>query len=102
MGGDIDGRIFIKIGIANEPERRLRELQTGFPCDLKLLGYFKMSTESEARKVESSAHKLLNDHRQKGEWFKFERFSDFEIVFRGFEGLMELICDDNDIIWISK
>jgi len=56
----------IKIGTANDPKKRLKELQTGNPSRLYLLGMVRGSTEREHH-----LHKRLTEHqtREKGEWF---------------------------------
>lgn len=57
-----------KIGISAFPVYRLETMQVGAAEDLKLV-YFSDEFEN-ARTIERVAHKLLKDHRIKGEWFK--------------------------------
>lgn len=54
----------IKIGKANSPPDRLRELQTGSPDRLKIIG---MMQGDEA--TEYALHDLFARHRLDGEWF---------------------------------
>jgi len=56
----------IKIGTANDPKKRLTELQTGNPSRLYLLGTVRGSTEREHH-----LHKRMKEHqtREGGEWF---------------------------------
>lgn len=68
---DVTGAI--KIGVSNTPEKRLKQLQTGSPYKLKLIGVFK-----EKGHTEKVLHQLLQPYRQnikrqstKGEWFDF-------------------------------
>lgn len=56
----------IKIGVSNDPSRRLQELQTGNALDLRLL-----VKRPGIRKDEVRLHHLLATHRMKGEWFEF-------------------------------
>lgn len=60
----------IKIGKANNPEERVKRLQTGCPFKLKLLGAVRCKSEFHARQVEAMAHRLFRDQRRRGEWFK--------------------------------
>ena len=56
-----------KIGVSDNPQQRLRELQTGSPFPLRL--EFVGQTEGEAFAIEGDAHFMLHQHRQAGEWF---------------------------------
>src|SRR5690348_7786681 len=55
----------IKIGIANDPLKRLAELQTSHHAPLKLLG-----VSPGTLIVERKIHKQLDAHRLQGEWFR--------------------------------
>ena len=57
----------VKVGWAFAPARRLRELQTGHPHDLRL-AYSAPARHPGA--AEKCAHKLLAAHRLRGEWFR--------------------------------
>lgn len=54
----------IKIGIAQDPYRRMAELQVASPYELKML-YFFPST----MKTEREIHNLLSNDNIRGEWF---------------------------------
>lgn len=54
----------VKIGFSKNPTARLRQLQSGFPMPLRLLG-----TEPGARALERARHKEFSDLRKSGEWF---------------------------------
>jgi len=56
---------FIKIGYAVDPYSRLKQLQTGNPQKLELVGYVEGDYETEAH-----IHSLFADFRVKGEWFE--------------------------------
>lgn len=56
----------VKIGVSDNPNLRLRELQTGNPFRLKLLGV--MAGEYM---VEKELHSLFERFRLEGEWFRF-------------------------------
>lgn len=55
-----------KIGRANDPERRLKQLSTSNPYALKLDAVF---ATPDSTAVESSAHFHFSDRRMNGEWF---------------------------------
>jgi hypothetical protein len=59
----------IKIGYSSSPEKRLKELQTGYPDALKIL---LMIPGDE--KTERIIHRQLKEFRLKGEWFKPDRY----------------------------
>ena len=57
---------YVKIGIADNPKTRLRELQVGNPITLTILNTFKVV---RANQVEHSLHEHFMDQWQRGEWF---------------------------------
>jgi hypothetical protein len=59
----------IKIGISKQPEKRLKQLQTGHPLKLSLL-FVKES--KNARRIEKFLHDRLRQFKTKfkTEWFK--------------------------------
>jgi hypothetical protein len=56
---------FIKIGHATNPNRRLKELQTGNPNHLELMGVIPGGPNAE-----SHIHSIFSDFRTNGEWFE--------------------------------
>ncbi|WP_435191318.1 GIY-YIG nuclease family protein [Streptomyces sp. bgisy126] len=54
----------VKIGWSDNPERRLRHLQTGSPVPLQLLALFEGGAVMEA-----ALHRRFADKRRHGEWF---------------------------------
>lgn len=54
----------IKIGWANDPNRRLQEFQTGAPTEYKLIG-----TIPGSKKLEHKLHKEFDEYRAQREWF---------------------------------
>lgn len=55
-----------KIGIAKDPEQRLRTFQTANPRPLAIYRTFRVP---RAHALEQAAHRLLHPFRMKGEWF---------------------------------
>lgn len=66
---------YTKIGVADNPEKRLMELQTGNGRRLKLLLSVDGSYEEEGR-----LHSVLGKHRQVGEWFEIPIINSEELV----------------------
>ena len=60
------GNGYVKIGISNEPSRRLADMQTGSPYDLTLLLVLEVE---DAAVTESFLHEVLEKFRIRGEWF---------------------------------
>jgi hypothetical protein len=59
----------VKIGIAEKPNARLRQLQTGNPQKLEVVETFEAGSRAEAAGWEFLAHKLFEADRLSGEWF---------------------------------
>lgn len=57
-----------KIGISKNPDRRVRQLQTGHPLPLVVFHREEIADE-KVRGLERLIHRLLAHHRMKGEWF---------------------------------
>lgn len=58
----------VKIGWSIDPERRLKNFQTGFPYELQILGAIPGVTA-----LEPEIHYLFDDERMRGEWFERSR-----------------------------
>lgn len=56
---------YIKIGYADDPRKRLKELQTGNPNKLELLGSIPGDVSRE-----KEVHHIFSDFRVNGEWFE--------------------------------
>jgi hypothetical protein len=61
----IEADRFIKFGRAANVGKRLAELETGCPFDLTIL-----AAADWPNGAETAIHRLLANHRQRGEWFK--------------------------------
>jgi predicted GIY-YIG superfamily endonuclease len=59
-----DGRY--KIGIAKNPEKRIRQLQTGNSDTLKLITSYR---SENANKIEKALHRYYSYGKMIGEWF---------------------------------
>ena len=85
----IEGGGYTKIGKADDPQKRLRELQTGSPFPLTL----KFVTEGGFEK-ESQIHSALSKYRVNGEWFEItydwcDEFVDFLVKSNKVESNVE-------------
>lgn len=58
-----------KIGWAKDPEQRIRELQTGSPVPLEIIGVIRGGT----LETENELHVAFGQHRLHGEWFDIDR-----------------------------
>ncbi len=58
-----------KIGKANRPELRLKQLQTGHPEELRIFAQIPHRTPGDALGAEREAHRALARYRSHGEWF---------------------------------
>lgn len=56
----------IKIGVSDDPEERLRVLQTGNHGALHLIAKFPFTTRTEAMAMEKDFHRRFSDFRLKG------------------------------------
>lgn len=57
----------VKIGFSKEPEKRLRQLQTGHSEPLHL--FYKEEVNDAARLMEKAVHDTIGYKRARGEWF---------------------------------
>jgi len=59
----------VKIGVARNVERRMKELQTGQHRKLSVLSSLFCGSRQEAYAIECRTHQLLKDDMLEGEWF---------------------------------
>lgn len=60
----------LKIGMADNPKKRIKELQTGNPYPLNLVLTIRCNSRKHARLVESTLHGQLSGVNVLGEWYK--------------------------------
>ena len=60
----------IKIGVANNVEVRMAELQIGNPYELILLASIPVSSRKRAEALEKSLHRKFAGQHIRGEWFQ--------------------------------
>lgn len=57
---------YYKIGISKNPQKRLKQLQTGNASELEIIHLYKTEYAS---KIEKTLHNLYSHNRLEGEWF---------------------------------
>ena len=67
----IECKLHYKIGLSDDPDRRLRELQTGCPFPLTIRYRLGFECRKEAAFVEKWLHQKLSGQRGIGEWFSY-------------------------------
>jgi len=60
----------VKIGVSDEPETRLKELQTGNHKKLHIIAKFVFSDKNEAFLFERFLHEKFQKWHMNGEWYK--------------------------------
>ena len=80
---------YVKIGITNDVEKRIKTLQTGNAENLELIRLIEIPDE-DAYKIENAIHNRLKEYRVKNEWFELKSIGDI------------LKMSDNEIIGCSK
>jgi hypothetical protein len=65
-----DGHGHVKIGVADNVTKRLKQLQTGNPHRLYLVAYLPLPSRHDADRVEQTAHADTEIERLCGEWFR--------------------------------
>lgn len=60
---------FIKIGISDNPQRRLTELQHNSPYAVEIALLIECADATTAQQLEGLLHALMNGSRSNGEWF---------------------------------
>lgn len=94
----ISNGVNIKIGKANDVQKRMKMLQTGSSLPLELLGYIGFDSEQEARKMESDLHHEFSEYRTQGEWFSLSRMQAIDILDY-WEG--EILSDQDIKDWVN-
>lgn len=59
-----------KVGIANDPVKRHRNLKSGIPDPSRLLLKIEVTNRAIALYVERELHSILNEYHTQGEWFR--------------------------------
>lgn len=65
--------VHIKIGISKNPQKRLKQLQTGNISTLKLFRTLTCFSKFQAAIIEKHLHNRFSDKRSNGEWFHYDK-----------------------------
>ena len=65
--------LFVKIGISNNVELRIKQLDTGPVKRYKILSTYEFDDRKIALENEQFLHKLLKEFNTVGEWFKINK-----------------------------
>ena len=85
----------IKIGIAVDPARRLRQLQTGNAHRLAVLRL--IDSPVNAKRMERALHRQFKEYRTSGEWFAL---SDCELI--SLEGVIDYVLPMLHVINLER
>ena len=93
----------VKIGIANNPKKRLKTFQTAHYEELIILRVIKVENRALAFKLETALHQKFKKYHIRGEWFKLtptvmnfiENYQTHNISL-----LNELVSFFNNLTWI--
>lgn len=100
IGEDENGCCRIKIGVAKNIEARKRNLQTGNPLELRLLGWIETA---DAFQLERALHKRFVATRVRGEWFAIEPADILPILMRaGRDGFVAKNADAFQIVGYDR
>lgn len=64
-----DGHGNVKLGVADDVGKRIRQLQTGNPSRLYLVAFLTLYRRCDADRIEREAHRANATERKAGEWF---------------------------------
>jgi len=62
---------FLKIGVAKNPEARLKTMQTGNPYKLRIMALIPFESRLQAFGYEKELHGRFKAHHYTGEWFNY-------------------------------
>lgn len=83
-----------KIGMSENPEARLMQIQTMSPLELELIGYY---WSDSMYQEEQKWHTRLQEFRVQGEWFQLSEVKGFLTSVEFFLKMFEQILRDEDI-----
>ncbi|HHZ70476.1 MAG TPA: GIY-YIG nuclease family protein [Flavobacteriales bacterium] len=72
----------VKIGMSDDPEKRIKQLQTGNPQVLRIIISIKCNSRKRAFELERTLHRMLSRNNILNEWFFVKKKSLFETINR--------------------
>lgn len=79
----------VKVGMASDPDKRLRNLQTASPFKIEQVFCFGCPNKDIARELERSFHEVQSEHRLHGEWFDLEPIVAVHLVCLAYRAMLE-------------
>lgn len=70
----------IKVGVADDVHKRMKQLQTGNPKELRLVMHFECNDREHAFYLEKTIHSFLDAKRMHGEWFKVTKSKLMKVI----------------------
>ena len=70
----------VKIGMSDDPEKRIKQLQTGNPLELRILLSIRCKSREHAFSLENTLHSLLASSNIMNEWFSMCRSRMFKTI----------------------
>lgn len=67
-----DGMGLLKVGVTQDPAKRVRAIRQGSPLPLKAAIFTPAGNRKLAHTIESSIHTVFRDRKTRGEWFRFD------------------------------
>lgn len=75
-----DMGLYCKVGVSDDPIKRVAEVQTGCPHKIVAVTYVPLKSKAHARRAERLLHQAFRHNRTVGEWFLFEENADWANV----------------------
>lgn len=72
----------VKIGMSDDPEKRIKQLQTGNPRILRIIISIKCNSRQHAFELEKTLHRMLERNNILNEWFFVKKKSLLETINR--------------------
>lgn len=84
----------VKIGVTGKDiASRIRELQTGNPKELKLMGFLMYPTRKKCFEAEKMLHEKYKANHIRGEWFDLESYDVYDELKRHYNAYLALSED---------
>lgn len=86
----------IKVGMSDDPKKRRRQLQTGYPYPLMLVHAFATPDRKTAVSLESGFRRMKEDRHLLGDWFDIAPAVALQVLCLAFEIILRVNEVDED------
>lgn len=83
---------FVKIGVAEDPDKRIAGIQTGNPRKLEFLALIPCESKKMAHRVEYTLHQIYRRFKKNGEWYSIHGYIQEESFRTLFNPIPYLKC----------